>query len=180
MKKLSEKIKFNPAFYSQPYYFEDIQDLKIIDNDICKYCDSIKDSEIKKLKEENKLLKKQVEFLKEELLKQDVKFALKEKALTLSDVFNQIIDSEDDQKKFENVYNSRMNQIKVQFEQGKISPIKYHRIKKGITQKELAKLLKTSQPNIVRLERVGYKPNIETLKKISKILDVKIEELINE
>jgi ribosome-binding protein aMBF1 (putative translation factor) len=48
------------------------------------------------------------------------------------------------------------------------------RIKKGMTQKELAKKLKTKQSGIARLESGKNYPSFKTLEKIARILGVKI------
>src|SRR3972149_5596888 len=61
---------------------------------------------------------------------------------------------------------------------GKINRIKYYRIVDKLTQKELAEKMDTSQPNIVRLEQVDYKPNISTLKKLGKVFNVDFKDLI--
>ena len=45
------------------------------------------------------------------------------------------------------------------------------RMRKGITQKELAKKISTQQPSIARLEAGGYSPSILFLEKIAKALD---------
>ncbi len=48
------------------------------------------------------------------------------------------------------------------------------RIKKGMTQKELAKKLKTKQSGIARLESGKNYPSFKTLEKIARILGIKI------
>lgn len=48
------------------------------------------------------------------------------------------------------------------------------RIKKGMTQKELAKKLKTKQSGIARLENGRHWPNFKSLEKIAKILNIKM------
>ncbi|MDD4795974.1 MAG: helix-turn-helix transcriptional regulator [Bacilli bacterium] len=48
------------------------------------------------------------------------------------------------------------------------------RIKKGMTQKELAKKLETQQSGVARLESGRNYPSFKTLEKIAKILGVKI------
>jgi ribosome-binding protein aMBF1 (putative translation factor) len=49
------------------------------------------------------------------------------------------------------------------------------RIKKGMTQKELAKKFKTKQSGIARLESGKNYPSFKSLEKIAKILDIKIK-----
>lgn len=45
------------------------------------------------------------------------------------------------------------------------------RIMKGITQKELAKLIETKQPSIARIERGDYLPSLRLLEKIAKAMN---------
>lgn len=52
--------------------------------------------------------------------------------------------------------------------------IKEYRIKKGITQAELAKLIDTTMQNVSQYERGIRKPKIETLQKIAAALDVDV------
>lgn len=48
------------------------------------------------------------------------------------------------------------------------------RIKKGMTQKELAKKMKTKQSGIARIESGRHTPNFKSLEKIADILNLKI------
>jgi DNA-binding XRE family transcriptional regulator len=61
----------------------------------------------------------------------------------------------------------------------KISKIKFYRIINKLTQKDLAKKIDTKQPDIVRLEKVGYSPNIETMKKLAKVFQLHYKELLD-
>jgi ribosome-binding protein aMBF1 (putative translation factor) len=49
------------------------------------------------------------------------------------------------------------------------------RIKIGMTQKELAKKMKTKQSGIARLENGRHLPNFKTLEKIAKIFGIKMK-----
>jgi len=49
------------------------------------------------------------------------------------------------------------------------------RLKKGMSQKDLALKMGTKQPSIARFESGYYNPTISFLKKISKALDSKLE-----
>lgn len=60
------------------------------------------------------------------------------------------------------------------------SKIKEIRIKKGITQKELAEKLGTSQQNLAQYECGKRNPKLETVKKIADALNVFMSDLINE
>lgn len=62
--------------------------------------------------------------------------------------------------------------------ENKISKIKYYRIISKLTQKQLAEKLGTQQPNIVRIEKIGYKTDIDTLKKLGEIFRVNYKELL--
>lgn len=55
--------------------------------------------------------------------------------------------------------------------------IKYIRTEKGITQKELASKLGTSQQNLAQYENGKRNPKLETVRKIAEALDVTISEL---
>lgn len=49
------------------------------------------------------------------------------------------------------------------------------RLKRGITQAELAKKVGTKQPVISRLENMEGKPSISNVDRIAKVLDLKLE-----
>ena len=52
------------------------------------------------------------------------------------------------------------------------------RIKKGMTQAELAKKLKTKQSGVARLESGRNYPSLKSLEKIAQILDIKLKDLV--
>ena len=60
----------------------------------------------------------------------------------------------------------------------KISKIKYYRIINKLTQTKLARKLNMKQPNIARLEKVDYTPDISTLKKLGEVFFVNYKELL--
>ena len=60
----------------------------------------------------------------------------------------------------------------------KISKIKYYRIINKLTQTELARKLNMKQPNIVRLEKAGYAPDISTLKRLGEVFSIDYKELL--
>jgi DNA-binding XRE family transcriptional regulator len=61
---------------------------------------------------------------------------------------------------------------------GRMSKIKYYRIKQGLTQKQLANAIGTRQSNIARYERASYKAGRRTLEKVSRALGVSLAELL--
>ncbi len=58
--------------------------------------------------------------------------------------------------------------------------LKRCRIKRGMTQAELAEKLSVSQNTISQYERGGRFPSVKRLSAISKILGVPIESILNE
>lgn len=58
--------------------------------------------------------------------------------------------------------------------------IKRMRLEKGLTQKDLAALLGTSQQNLAQYEKDKRRPKIETVRKIAKALDVYVGDLIDD
>lgn len=48
------------------------------------------------------------------------------------------------------------------------------RVKRGLTQEKLAKLVGTSQPNIARTESGDYLPSISFLLKVASVLDIRL------
>jgi len=78
----AEKVHYS----SKPIYNWNIppQTFPIYDlEEVCETCDSIKDKEIEKLKNENKRLLRLVEFLREEIKSFELKTAVNEKAVSL-------------------------------------------------------------------------------------------------
>lgn len=58
--------------------------------------------------------------------------------------------------------------------------VKILRIKKGWTQEKLAREADISYHTLIKIERGDIKdPRLETLKKLSKTLDVSIDKLVN-
>lgn len=56
--------------------------------------------------------------------------------------------------------------------------IKEMRVKRNLTQKQLAELLGVKQSNISRWEAGTYQPNATTLKKMADVLNCRIDDLI--
>lgn len=64
---------------------------------------------------------------------------------------------------------------KLDFEFALIKKIIEERIKKGVTQKELAEIMGTKQSAISRLESGSYNPTLSFINKISKALDFELK-----
>jgi len=174
-----EEIKFNPA----TAYKWNIQTTMISISDLDKICDSrdsIKDKEIEKLKLENKKLKKLVEFLRNEVRSLELKTALSAKAIPLKDIVDELTSTPEGKAAWEEAWKEQFNEWQELVEQGKMSRIKYYRLINGMDQKTLAEKLGKAQPNISRIERVGYNVPIKTFKKLAEIFGVKMEDLVGE
>ncbi|KYH28900.1 helix-turn-helix domain protein [Clostridium tepidiprofundi DSM 19306] len=55
--------------------------------------------------------------------------------------------------------------------------VKIARIKKGLTQTELCKILKISKTILVKIEKDDYDIRLSLMKKISEVLEVPVQEL---
>ena len=149
-------------------------------DELCKTCDSIKDKEIGELKTENKKLKRLVKFLQNELKSLELKTALDGEAIPLKEIVEEFTSTAEGKRSWERAWKDQNEEWKELVSQGRMSPVKYHRLLNGMDQKTLAKKLGTAQPNISRIERVGYNLPTSTLKKLAKIFKVKVEDLIGD
>lgn len=61
----------------------------------------------------------------------------------------------------------------------KISKIKYYRIINELTQQSLAEKLGMQQPNMARIEKIGYVPDMQTFKKLAEIFGIDYKELLD-
>lgn len=155
--------------------------LSILDLDkICESCEFVKDDEIKKLKSENVKLKKLVEFLRKEMQSLELKTAIHEKAIPLKKIVKEFTSTHEGKKAWKLAWKEQFDEWDKFVKSGKISRVKYHRLINGMDQATLAKKLKTAQPNISRIEKVGYNIPINTLEKLAKIFKVKKGDLIGD
>lgn len=179
MSLITEKFRYAPKLaYNwniQP------QTISIYDLDqICETCDSIKDSEIQKLKKENEKLLRLIEFLQDEIKSFELKTALNEKAISLKEMVKEFTSTPDGQSALQEAFKERAKEWKQLVNLGQMSRIKYYRLINGIDQKTLADKLETAQPNVSRIERPGYNVPTKTLKQLNKIFRVKMEDLIGD
>jgi DNA-binding XRE family transcriptional regulator len=61
---------------------------------------------------------------------------------------------------------------------GRLSRLRYQRIKAGLTQEALAHLSGIQQPNLQRLERPGYRGRLATYQRVAKALGCDYRELL--
>lgn len=149
-------------------------------DDICEACDSLLKEENKKLKAENDSLKKLVEFWRNEAQSLLLKTALEAKAVPLDKMVAEVTSTSEGKAAWEKAWKEQFNEWQELVKQGKMSRIKYYRLINGTDQKTLAEKLGTAQPNISRIERVGYNVPMKTLKKLAEIFGVRMEDLIGE
>lgn len=81
-----------------------------------------------------------------------------------------------DEKKMQGLFETDMRQEVLD---KNISKIKYYRIIRGLTQNALAEKLGMQQPNMARVEKVGYPADLQTLKKLAKIFKIDYKELLD-
>lgn len=148
--------------------------------EVCEICNSLKDKEIKKLRTEVAKLEKLVEFLRVEIKSLELKTALSEKAVPIKRIVNDFTSMPEGKKVWKKAWEERLYEWHKLINQGKMSRIKYYRLINGMDQKALAKKLGTAQPNISRIEKVGYNVPTKTLKQLSKIFGVRMEDLIGD
>jgi len=149
-------------------------------DDYCETCESIKDTEIEKLKTENRKLKKLAEFWRSETQSLTLKTALEAKAVPLDKIVSELTSTPEGKEAWGKAWKEQLDEWQTLLRQGKMSKIKYYRLMNGMDQISLAKALGTAQPNISRIEKPGYNVPITTFKKLAKIFGVKMEELIGE
>jgi len=172
-----DTIKYTPTHPFQWHMPEKISPGYDLD-EICATCDSIKDREIEKLKYENKKLKKLVDFLRHEIHSLELRTAVSEKAVSLNEMVNEFASIPEGKMALEKAREELSAEWRKLMEQGKMSRIKYYRLLKGIDQITLAKKIGTAQPDISRIERIGYNVPVKTLRQLTKIFGVTMEDLI--
>jgi len=172
-----EKLRYAPV---SAYRWEiPAKAVSIVDLDkICETYDSIKDKQLEKLKIENRKLKKHIAFLQDEVQALELKTALTAKAVPLEDMVTEITSTPEGKKAWDEAWKEQIEKWRSQMETGAISRVKYYRLLNGIDQKTLAEKLGTAQPNVSRIERQGYNVPVVTLKKLAKIFNVKMEDII--
>jgi DNA-binding XRE family transcriptional regulator len=146
--------------------------------ELCQYCNSHKDEQIMTLKKENEKLNKLVGFLKAELHNLELKTNMSEEAISIKEAIKEYSATPMGTEALNKAWGEQYSAWKDLVSRGKMSKIKYYRLISGINQHDLAKRLETKQPNIARIEKTGYQPNVDTLKKLAKIFSVKVEDLI--
>jgi len=147
-------------------------------DEICATYDSIKDKEIEKLEKKNSELRKLLDFWRNEAQSLTFKTALTAKAVPLEDMVAEVTSTPEGEKAWDEARKKQNEEWQSQMEAGAISRVKYYRLLNGIDQKTLAEKLGTAQPNVSRLERPGYNVPVVKLKKLAKIFNVKMEDLI--
>ena len=147
---------------------------------ICASCESVKDTTIKKLKNHNTKLKKLITFLRNEIATLELKTAATEKSIPLDEIVKELTSTPKGKKAWDEAWQEQHDEWKALVESGKISRIKYFRLINSMDQATLAKKLETAQPNISRIEKLGYNVPVKTLEKLSKIFKVKKGDLIGD
>jgi ribosome-binding protein aMBF1 (putative translation factor) len=174
-----EKVKYTPTLDFRWKIPSQII-TRLSPDDICEACDSLLKEENKKLKAENDSLKKLVTFWQNEAQLLTLKTALEAKAIPLDKMVAEVTSTPEGRAAWEEAWKEQFNEWQEFVKQGKMSRIKFYRLINGIDQKTLAEKLGTAQPNISRIERVGYNVPSKTLKKLAEIFNVKTGDLIGD
>ncbi len=179
MKTLNIKYISNPMkqFWKVQQEPSAILDDATVD-ELCQYCSSTKDEQIVTLKKDNEKLNKLVNFLQAELRELELKTNLPEKAISIKDVVKEYSATPEGRISLKKAWDEQHKEWSDLVNKGEMSKIKYYRLVFGINQHDVARMLKTKQPNIARIEQVGYQPNVDTLKKLAKIFSIRVEDLI--
>jgi len=178
MKTLDIKYISNPTKYfwkTQPEPLA-LDDATVAE--LCQHCNSMKDEQIVTLKKDNEKLHKLVKFLEAELRQLELKTNVSEKAILIKDAVKEYSATPGGKVSLKKAWDDQYKEWNDLVGNGEMSKIKYHRLVSGINQHDLARMLKTKQPNIARIEKVGYQTNVDTLKKLAKIFSIRVEELI--
>lgn len=172
-----EKLRYAPVL---PYRWEiPAKSVSILTLDkICETCDSIKYKHLERLKAENRKLKKHIAFLQNEIQALELRTALTAKAVPLEDMVKEVTATSEGKRAWEGAWKEQSEEWRKQMLAGAISRVKYCRLLSGMNQKTLAEKLNTAQPNVSRLERQGYNVPVVTLRKLAKIFNVKMEDII--
>ncbi len=172
-----ENLRYEPV---SPYQWQyPFQVIPVADLEkICETCDSIKDKHLEKLKVENRKLKKHIAFLQNEVQALELKTALTAKAVPLEDMVAEVTSTPEGKKAWDEAWKEQIEKWRSQMEASAISRVKYYRLLNGMDQKTLAEKLGTAQPNISRIERPGYNVPVVTLRKLAKIYNVTMEDLL--
>lgn len=140
----------------------------------------MRNTEIENLKKENKKLKKLLDFWRSEAHSLSLKTALEVKAVPLEKMVSKVTSTPEGKESWDKAWKDQFAEWQELVKQGKMSKIKYYRLINGMDQIALAKELGRAQPNISRIEKPGYNVPARTLKKLAKILDIKMEDLIGD
>jgi len=102
-------------------------------------------------------------------------------SVPLEDVLRRVFAKDPErEKRFLGVKARAFAEMEKKVTAGELSRVRLARIRKGVDQKELAMRLGMRPSNLCRLEKPGYNPKINTLKRVAAVLEISIEELINE
>lgn len=180
MSSALEKLRYNIPTSSFQWQIPSQTYSQLSLGDACEIRDSLKDKEIEKLKTKIAKLEKLIEFLNSEIKSLELKTALSEKAVPLKKIVKEFTSTSEGKTAWQKAWKEQFDEWNKLVKQGKMSRIKYHRLISGMDQGILAKKLGTAQPNISRIERLGYNVPIKTLKQLTKIFKVRMENLIGD
>jgi DNA-binding XRE family transcriptional regulator len=96
----------------------------------------------------------------------------------IDDIIAKYTSTEKGRKAFQRAEEELHKELYQEVLTGKLNKVKYYRIVNNMDQKTLARLSGIKQPNISRIEKIGYIADHNTYKKIAKVFKINYKELL--
>ncbi len=97
---------------------------------------------------------------------------------SLDDVIAHLTSTEAGRRAYERADREWERKAKALIAKGRLSCLRYRRIKAGLTQEALAERAGIKQPNLQRLERPSYRGRLETYQRLADVLGCDYRELL--
>jgi DNA-binding XRE family transcriptional regulator len=97
---------------------------------------------------------------------------------SLDDMFAQLTSTEAGRRAYEQANREWEQKAEELIANGRLSRLRYRRIKAGLTQEALAERAGIKQPNLQRLERPSYRGRLATYQRLAEVLDCDYRELL--
>lgn len=98
--------------------------------------------------------------------------------IDIEDIVKEITSTPEGARQWEEAKTKVNAELRQKVVDGKMSKLKYYRMIRGFTQKDLADKAMMQQPDISRYEQLGYKATVPTYEKLAEILGVEYRDLI--
>jgi DNA-binding XRE family transcriptional regulator len=101
-----------------------------------------------------------------------------DKLVDIGDIIAKYTSTEKGRKAFQKAEEELHKELFQEVLAGKLNRVRYYRIVNNLDQRTLAKLSGVKQPNISRIEKIGYVADADTYKKIAKVFKISYKELL--